>query len=365
MQLYKTYKYKLKLTKAQEATINQWIGTCRFVYNLALETKMTAWQKGVSLSKYNLQRQLPSLKDIDWIKAVPAQCFEDVTDRLEYAYQSFFRGGGFPKWAKKGLYNSITFRTIKQTEKGFILLKIREVKVFNNRKIEGKIKTATIKKEHNGYYISVSFESQSENRYPTNENQVVGLDMGLRYFLADSNGQFVENPKHYKNYEAKLRVKNRALARKKKGSNGFKKAKSELNRLHAKITNVRKDFLHKVSTQYVRNNSLIVCENLKIANMMKFGSLPKHISDAGWGYFFEMLDYKCRFYEKTFVQVKPHYTSQTCNACGYIAKENRVTQSIFKCVQCGYGENADHNAALNILGEGIALVRQREGVPCA
>jgi putative transposase len=361
MKLYKTYKYKLKLTKVQANTIDNWIGTCRFVYNLALETKITAYQKGVKLTKYDLRKQMTGLRDIDWIQAVPSTAITHVGERLEKAYQVFFKGGGFPKWAKKGLYNSITFSNdhqyLKQTEKGFVIPKIREVKVFNNRKINGDIKIATIKKENNAYYISVDFECESENLYPTDENQAVGLDMGITYFLTDSNGCFVENPRHNKKYEARLRVKHRAFSRKKKGSNGFKRAKSELNRLYSKVANVRKDFSHKVSLRYIKENSLIVCEDLKVDNMAKSVSLSKHIADVSWAAFFSKLRYKCQFYEKTFVQVDPKYTSQTCHSCGHVAKENRLNQANFQCVSCGYQQNADYNAAQNILGRGMALVR--------
>ncbi|WP_428661948.1 RNA-guided endonuclease InsQ/TnpB family protein [Runella sp.] len=365
MKVYKSYHYKLKLTKVQAETVDQWLGTCRYVYNLALETKIAAWQKGVTLSKFDLFKQLPTLKDIDWIKTVPSQSLYAVIERLDAAYNKFFSGGGFPKWAKKSEYNSMIFKLPEQTANGFKLPKLGNVKIFKDRMPNGKLKTANIVKNRNNYYLGVTFESESQNIYPTDKNQVVGLDMGLAYFLTDSNGIFIKNPKHFKKYETKLRIKNRALVRKKKGSNGYKKAKLELKRLYEKITSTRKDFLNKVSFKYVRENTLIVSEELKVSNMAKNTSLAKYIYDAGWGNFFLMLDYKCKYYEKTFVQVKPHYTSQTCNACGYVAKENRVTQSIFKCVQCGHGENADYNAAKNILGQGMALVRQREGLPCA
>ncbi|MCP1384819.1 transposase [Runella sp. S5] len=357
----------MKLTKIQASTIDQWISTCRFVYNLAKETKITAYQKGVNLTRFDLINQLPALKEFEWIKAVPSESLIRAVTQLDNSFRCFYRGGGFPKWAKKDEYKSIifVFNTKKTSDDGFYLPKIGKVKVFKDRMPNGTLKTAVIKKEDNGYFISVDFESQTEDIHPVSESQAIGLDMGLTYFLTDSNGCYVENPRHTKKYEAKLRIKRRALSRKKKGGNGYAKAKIELNRLHRKITNTRKDFLHKTSIKYVQKNSLVVVEDLKVKNMIKFGNLSKHIYDAGWSRFLYMLEYKCKNYGKTFVRVKPHFTSQMCNACGHIAKENRVTQSIFKCVNCGHGQNADYNAAQNILGEGIALVRQREGLPCA
>lgn len=365
MEVMQTYKYKLKLTKEQSNLIDQWIGTCRYVYNLALDCKIQSYQKGVSVSKYDLMKQLPDLKEVEWIKSVPSQSLQNVIERLDAAYQKFFSGGGFPKWAKKGEYNSILLKSVSQTATGFILPKIGEVRIFKDRMPNGKLKTATIIKEGNGYFICITFGSQSKNLYPTGENQVVGIDMGISYFLVDSDGNFVENPKHTKKYEAKLRVKNRSLARKKKGSRGFRKAKTELNRLHTKIANVRKDFSHKVSLRYIKENSLIVCEDLKVKNMIKFGNLSKSIADVSWSGFFDKLSYKSKQYEKTFIQINPKYTSQKCNACGHIAKENRLNQANFHCVNCGHQQNADFNAAKNILGEGIALNRQREAVACA
>ena len=360
MNLIKTYKYKLKLSKGQSKNIDSMIGTCRFVYNLALETKIHAYRSfGVSLSKFDLMKQLPELKEYEWIKNVPSQSLQNVIERMNFAYQSFFKGGGFPKWAKKDQYNSILFKSVSKTEKGFKLPKIGEVKIFKDRPALGELKTATIIKEHNQYFICITAEIESENLYPTNENQVVGIDMGITYFLTDSDGCFVKNPRHTKKYERQLRVENRSLARKKKGSKSRQKQKIRVSKLHAKIANVRKDFLHKTSIQYVKENSLIVCENLKVKNMVKFGNLSKHISDASWSNFFAMLKYKCDLYEKNFIQIDPKYTSQKCSNCGHTEKENRLTQSRFVCLSCGHKQNADVNAANNIKSEGIALIRQR------
>ena len=336
------------------------------MYNLALETKTGAYASHKkSLSSYDLQKQLTELKEIDWIASVPSQSLQNVVERLDSAYQSFFKGGGFPKWAKRGEYNSILFKSVKKTENGFVLPKIGSVTTFKDRVPSGELKTATIKKEHNGYFICVTFECQSENIYPVSENQAVGIDMGISRFLTDSNGCFVENPRHTKRYERRLRVKNRSLVRKKKGSVNFIKTKDELNKLHSKIANVRNDFLHKVSFKYVKENSIIVCEDLTVKNMIKFGNLSKHIADVSWSKFFSMLDYKSKSYEKDFIQVNPKYTSQKCSKCGHVDSENRLTQSKFECVKCGHQQNADLNAAINILGEGIALKRKRDAVACA
>lgn len=366
MNLIKTYKYKLKLTKPQSQRIDAWIGACRYVYNLALETKINAYQcYGVTLHKFDLLRQLKDLKDVDWIESVPSGSLQNVIERLDLAYKRFFKGSGFPKWAKKGGYNSILFKEVKTGLGGFILPKIGLVKIHKDREAKGILKTAIITKENNEYYICITAECESKNIYPTDESQVVGIDMGVTYFLVDSDGCFVENPRHTKKYEKKLRVESRSLARKKKGSRSRQMQKKKVANLHKKIANTRKDFLHKTSHRYVKENSIIISEDLKVANMIKFSNLSKHISDASWFMFFSMLDYKCKWYEKQYVKIPPKYTSQKCNVCGYIAKENRPTQSKFECASCGHKQNADYNASQNIKSEGIALIRQRETIVCA
>ncbi len=226
MKLIKTYKYKLKLSKKQSYLIDSWIGTSRYIYNLAKETKLMAYKSGFNLSKYDLMEQLVDLKDVEWIKSVPAHTLQNVIERLDRAYLNYFRklksgeiakdkaiyiakrlskgleinenklmNFGKPKWAKKDEYNSILFKqsyNILRIKKGVINLpKLGEVKFFKDRLPDGDLKTATIKKEHNAYFICVTFESQSKNLYPTDENQVVGLDMGIAYFSVDSNGKFV------------------------------------------------------------------------------------------------------------------------------------------------------------------------------
>jgi len=394
--MIKTYKYKLKLSKIQSDLINSWIGASRFVYNLAKETKINAYRSGVRLSKYDLMKQLIELKDVEWIKSVPSQTLQNVIERLDFAYQSYFRkfksgeitkakkeyiakmiskglninenklaDFGKPKWAKKDEYNSILFKSVTQIKNGFSLPKIGDVSVFKDRIPDGKLKTATIIRENSAFFICVTFECEPRNLYPVSENQAVGIDMGVAYFLVDSNSCFVENPRHTKKYEDRLRVKNRSLARKTKDSARFIQTKRELNKLHHKIAEVRKDFLHKVSFRYVKENSLIVCEDLKVKNMIKFGNLSKHIADVSWSKFFSMVDYKSEYFEKEFIQINPKYTSQMCSECGHISSENRITQEKFECVKCGHKQNADINAAINILGEGIAVKRQREAVACA
>lgn len=184
--------------------------------------------------------------------------------------------------------------------------------------------------------------------------------MGLSHLYIDSNGKFIENPKHFKKYEIQLRIENRSLSRKKKGSNSWKKQAKRLSRLHNTISNVRKDYLHKESTKIAKQNSIVYLEDLNVSAMSKNKNLSKHILDCGWSAFRTMLEYKTNV-----IAINPKFTSQTCNECSTIDSKSRLSQSEFVCTKCGHISNADVNAAKNILGKGIALTRQREALACA
>ena len=371
MEILKTYKYKLRLSQSQERTITEWIHTCRYIYNLALETKQYAYKAhGVSLSSYDLMKQVTICRrEYDWIKYVPSICSQDAIERMDKAYKSFFSGGGYPRFANKYRYNSITFKEgIVSLGSRFRIPKLGIVNVFKDRKAEGEIRRATIIKEPDGFYLCIITKQQvTVSSKPIHDSQVVGLDMGLAYFLSTSDGVQVNNPRHTLKYEKQLRIEQRSLARKKKGSNSRAKQKLVVQKLHQKITRVRKDFLHKLSKRFVDEYGLIAVENLKVSNMIKFGYLGKHIADVSWATFFEQLEYKSKWYGSEFVKVDPKYTSQTCSECGCIDSRSRKSQSVFECVECRFKGNADVNASIEILKRGLgkAVIRQRETVVCA
>lgn len=355
-----TYKRKLILTKNQQSRIDSWLGACRVVYNLGLEIRISAWKnKQVSVNKFELMKQLTEIKDIDWIADVPSQSLQNVIERLDNSYQKFFKGGGFPKWANKHKYNSILLKSATVFSNTVKLPKIGSLKMFKDAKIKGGIKTATIIKEVTGYFICITTDA-TKNIQNKDESQVIGLDMGLAYFYVDSNGNFVNNPKHFKKHERQLRIENRSLARKKKRSNGWKKQAKKLSLLHHKIANIRKDFLHKQSTQMANQHHTVILEDLNVKCMSRNKNLSKHILDCGWAAFRTMLEYKTNV-----IAINPKYTSQTCNSCGIVDSKNRLSQSEFFCTNCGNISNADENAAKNIKSKGIALNRQREALACA
>jgi putative transposase len=371
MVINKTYKYKLRLTKGQEERISQWMGTCRLVYNLALQAKIWAYRGNkINLSKFDLIKQLPPLrKEYLWIEDVPSGSLENTIERLDMAYKSFFKGGGFPKWAKKGYYNSITFReTLKQqTHSRITIPKIGSIKYFNSQPIKGEIRRATITKETNGYFISI-LTRQAIPDPPHNtlrESQAeVGVDMGVAYFLVTSDGEYINNPRYLEKSLKELRAAQRSLSRKKKGSSNWYKQKRVVAKLYAKVTNQRRDFINKVSTRLIQEYDFIGIEKLNIQGMIK-SRLARSLSDVAWGVFIEKLSYKAAWQGKHIEAVNPAYTSQTCPICGCVNKDNRQSQSKFKCIECGFGANADHNAASNILARARASVREREPLGCA
>lgn len=365
----KTYKFKLKLTSNQENHIDRMIGSCRVVYNLAKETKEYAYKsRGVSLSAYNLMKQLTDLKyEVEWLKETPAQTLQDSIERLDKAYKSFFKGGGYPKWAKKHKYNSITFKQVKQDTYNRVKLpKIGSVKYFFSQEMKGELRRATIIKENNNYYICILTKQEvSDLPYVSYDSQVeIGLDMGISYFCVTSQGQYFDNPRYLQNSLKQLRIENRSLARKKLSSNNWYKQKLVVGKLHTKVKNQRNDFLNKVSTQLIKENGLIAIENLNVKGMIK-SRLSQSISDVAWGKFFEQLEYKAEWYDRKVIRINPAYTSRECSKCGYTSKENRKTQSKFECVSCGFESNADFNASKNILGRALSSVSKREALACA
>lgn len=360
--MIKTYTYKIKTNKQFEEKFNQWVGICRFVYNCALECKITAYKRqGISLSNYDLQKQLTEAKrNIPWLYVVANSTLQAICDRLDRTYQSFFRRKqGFPKFASKKKWHSIPFKTQATHFKNgnFYLYKWGTVKVFKDRLpiVGEKTKIAEIIKKADGFYLHVQVEVPYEN---TNENQV-GIDLGISKFCVTSDGKIIENPKLLQKYEKQLRIENRSLSRKKKGSNSWRKQANKLARLHLKLSRTRTDFLQKESTNIAKQYGTVFMEDLNVKGMIQ-SNLSKSISDASWSTFKNLLSYKSNI-----VLVDSKYTSQTCSNCGHIDKDNRISQSEFKCLSCGHEENADLNASKNILSRGTALIRQREALACA
>lgn len=368
MKLIKTYKYKLKPTKAQEQTFESWVNTCRFIYNLALSERIMVYEmRKKSVSRFDQYNQLPELKKLHpWVKEVYSDTLGDVLDRLDKTYQNFFRGAGYPKFAKKGGYNSFTFKRHFTIKEAFIKFpKIGEVKYYNSRTIQGTPKTATIIKEDNNWFVCITaeYETPFETIEVDNQNPI-GIDCGIVKTFALSNNTFIQAPEFVKPFEKEIRILQRRLARQKKGSKSREKTKQKLRKIHKKVSNSRLDFLHKTSTDLSNTYSSIYIEDLKLQKMQQNGltSVNKGMSDNGFGIFKQLLSYKLKERGKHLGLVNPAYTSQTCNSCGTVDKKSRVSQSEFVCTSCGVVTNSDINASKNILREGISQSTKRKTI---
>ena len=369
MEHVKTFKVVLKPKRAQQARIDQWINTCRCVYNIAKEVKETAYRKGVTLSKYDLIKMLPDLKkDYYWIKDVDSQALQAVVERLDRSYQNFFNGAGYPNWANR--YNYYSFLCKKGHIISTGLLSVPKLGNISFKDTWGlnqslKIRTVTIKREQGRYFACITAEVHIEKLLYKNNS--IGIDLGVHSLIADSNGQQTGPSIRYEGYCTKLRLLQRKLSRQVKGGSNRKKTKRQIARLHYKISSVRIDHLQKLSSSIINENQVIVMEALKVKNMSKSvrGSLEKpgvnvkakaglnrSILNSSFGHLRRLIAYKAEWYGRELILVDPKNTSRTCHCCGHISAKNRKGKS-FRCVSCDHRDDADINAAKNILEKGI------------
>ena len=351
----KTYRYKLNPTPGQKQALGQWSGACRYVYKLSLSYKKTLWEHNkVSITKNDIQKELgaiagtPDRKETTWLGCVHSQPLQEVTDRVFNAYEGFFKlGKGFPKFARKGHYQSFSFKEgVKISPTHVQLPKFGKVKYRNSQDCIGTIKRATVRECADGWYVCLCVETDIEP-LPMNSNSI-GVDVGIKSLLVTSDGQTVENPKHLYKAGRKLKRLQRSVSRKKKGSTRRKKAVKKLALQHQKVANTRKDFQQKVTTKLIRENQSISVEDLKIKNMMGNHHLAKSISDAGWYELTQMLAYKARWYGREFVKVSARHTSQDCSVCGYRKADLTLSVREWQCPTCQTLHDRDINAAQNI-----------------
>jgi putative transposase len=351
--MLKAYKYRLYPTLAQQELIRKHIGSCRFVYNLALETRQTAYAGNkINLNYFALQNQLPDLKkECPWLKEVCAQSLQVAIRNLDNAFTLFFKGhSNFPKFKSKykGSQSfNVPQKVIVVDDKLFIP-KFREgIKIILSRSLPGKIKNATISRTFTGkYFVSILCDTgQTISSKPIIEEKTsIGIDLGIKSYLITSDGEVLDNPKYLKKSEAKLKYIQRKYS-KYKG----KKTKQKLILLHEKIANQRKDFLHKTSSKLISENQTICTEDLNISGMLKNHSLAKSIFDAGWGEFVKQLEYKAEWYGKNILKIgRFDPSSKTCSSCGYINRDLKLSDREWTCPKCSSVLDRDVNAAVNI-----------------
>lgn len=350
--MFKAFKYRIYPTEPQKELIAKHIGHSRYVYNLALETKNAAYISAKhNYSAFDLVKQLPELKkELPWLKEVNSQSLQQSIQNMDIAFKKFFKGAGFPKFKSKhkGKQSfSIPQNVIVENDL-LIIPKFKEgIKMSLHRPTKGIIKSATINVTPTGkYFVSILCDTKEEipTKTPTKENTTIGIDLGIKDFAITSEGEVFENPKYLRKTQSKLKYVQRKYS-KYKG----KRTKKKLAKLHENVVNKRKDFLHKVSTQLIRENQTIAIETLAVKNMVKNHNLAQAISDASWSTFVSMLEYKADWYGKNILRIgRFSPSSKTCSNCGAINKELQLKDREWTCSNCSSVLDRDVNAAINI-----------------
>lgn len=355
----KTYKYKLRPSKTVAARFEATLDICRELYNASLQERRDSYRttgKGVHFAAQS--RQLPEIKsEREDVAGVFSQVLQDVLHRSDKAFQAFFRRvkagrtPGYPRFKGKDRYDSFTYPQAGFRLDGdrLSLSKIGSVRLRLSREIEGRIKTCTIKREADGWYVCFAVEQDRSPLYPRTTDDAVGIDVGLENFATLSTGEVVENPRHLRRAEGRLKTAQRKVSRRTRGSRRRRKAVALLARQHQSVTRRRTDFHHKVSLTLVREFDVIAFEDLNISGLLGNHHLAKAISDVGWNAFMEITTSKAESAGRRVVKVPAQYTSQDCSGCGARVRKSLAVRE-HRCVACGLVLHRDHNAALNIAG---------------
>jgi putative transposase len=357
--MLKSYKYKLKPDNNQIILLNKHFGCIRFIYNYFLNERKKEYETNKQSLSYAKNckslTDLKKIKEYTWLNEICAQSLQQSLKHLDGAYNGFFKGRTeFPKFKSKHNKNSFCVpQAVKLINNKLYVRKFKKgIGVIIDRKFKGIIKQCTISKTPaNEYFVSILVETEHIKLPKTNKE--IGIDLGLKNFVITSEGYKYKNNKYTKQYERKLTKAQQHLNKKTRGSNRYEQQRLKVAKIHKKITNSRVDNLHKISTDLIRKYDVVCLEDLNIKGMIKNHKLAKHISDASWGIFVEMLNYKANWNDKTIVEINRFYpSSKSCNICGYINQDLNLTIREWKCPKCNTIHDRDVNAAKNILKEG-------------
>ena len=354
------FKYRIYPTSAQRLELAQTFGCARYVYNWALALRTNSYyQDNVSLSYTDTSNALTKLKkdpEKPWLKQVSAVPLQQGLRHLNTAFINFFAGRNkYPRFKKKNGRQSAHYapNAFKWIDGKLTLAKMSTpLKIRWSRYFTGEPKSVTISKDpSNRYFVSFLVEEELDIWQATKGK--IGVDFGVKDVMVTSTGFASGNPKHGKKYQARLKTAQRRLAKKKKGSNNRYKARLSVAKLHAKIADCRKDFLHKLTTQLVRENQAIYTETLAVKNMMSNHKLAKAIADCGWGEALRQFQYKCKWHDRVLGAVDRWFpSSKRCNPCGHILDKLSLDVREWTCPSCSSRNLRDKNAALNILAVG-------------
>lgn len=358
--IQKAYKYRLFPNDTQVEHLAQTFGSCRFVYNWALATKKDAYEaEEKTITRFELDKQLTQMKhEITWLKDMHAQALQQSLASLDKAYQKFFKEhSGYPKFKSK--YDRQSFSCpqncrVDWDNSTLSIPKLKDIPIILSRKFEGKIKTVTISKtKTDKYFVSILVETPGEIPEVSEPSidSAIGIDVGIKDFATLSDGTKIANPRFYKTTLKRLKRKQRAVSRKKKGSSNRSKARKQLALLHERVSNQRSDFLHKITHGlcYKSHEQTICVEDLSIKNMLKNHCLAQSISDVGWGEFFRQLKYKCSWRGKNLIAIDRFApSSKTCSVCGWVKQNLTLADRTWLCPCCNSEHDRDINAAVNI-----------------
>jgi len=361
--MLKAYKYKLNPSEEQQTLLNKHFGCIRFVYNYFLNERKNEYETNKQSLTYvdnaKALTELKKLEEFSWLKEINSQSLQSSLKHLDDAYNSFFKKRTkFPKFKSKNNKNSFNVpQKIRLKDEKIYFNKFRDgIDIVLHRKFTGDIRQCTISKTPTGeYFVSILVETTHDVLPKT--GQSIGIDLGLKDFVITSDGFKYKNNRYTKSYAKALKVAQQHLSRKTKGSNRYKQQKHKVASIHKKITNSRMDNLHKVSTDLIRKYDVIVLEDLNVKGMIQNHKLSKHIADASWGTFIQLLNYKAEWNDKQIVTIDRFFpSSKTCNCCGYINQNLKLDMRMWTCPQCNTELDRDLNASINILKEGYKLI---------
>ena len=357
----------------QQRLMRRFAGSCRFVFNKALALQKERFDQGQSILTYAaLCRMLTEWKrqpEYSWLSEAPVQALQQSLKDLDRAYTNYFeKRANLPRFKKKGQHDSFRhprFCKLDQANSRISLPKQGWVRYRNSRPVVGVVKSVTVSQSCGKWFVSI--QTQREVAQPVGQGSPVGVDLGIRRFATLSDGAFFTPLNSFKRHEKALAKAQRRMKHKNKFSNSWKRAKAHVQKIHWRIANVRRDYLHKTTTTISQDHAIVCIEDLRVRNMSKSAAgetgnpgrnvraksaLNKAILDQGWFEFRRQLDYKLAWKGGCLIAVPPQNTSLTCPACGHLAKENRQTQARFACVECRFEEDADLVGAINVLRRG-------------
>jgi putative transposase len=362
----KAFRLRFYPTPEQESLLRRTLGCVRLVYNKALHERTQAWyerQERVGYSETSsLLTQWKKEEDLDFLNEVSCVPLQQGLRHLQTAFTNFFAGRtAYPNFKKKRNGGSAEFTksAFKFRDKEIYLAKCSEpLPIRWSRQIPKGCEpsTVTVSLHPSGrWHISIRFDDPTIKPLPVNEN-AIGIDLGITSLIADSKGEKITNPKHFKKHRKRLKKAQKNLARKQKGSKNREKARIKVAKIHLEISDARKDFLHKLTTRLVRENQVIAVESLAVKNMVKNHKLALAISDSGWSELIRQLDYKCRWYGRKLVEIDRWFpSSKRCNSCGHIVEKMPLNIREWQCPNCGTNHDRDINASKNILAAGLAV----------